>query len=123
MPIKKEQITLSSSDQAPKNNLEEGKPQMSLIPLDLLEKLLVPAYEEGLIKYDRESWRKGFKASVMMDALQRHLTAFYYKRELHDAETFKTYGIRKHHLGAALFCILSMYNSVEINSKKFDDRP
>ena len=60
----------------PKNNEQEGKPRMSLLPLDLLSELLCPCYEEGLRKYSRESWRKGFKISVMMDAALRHLSKF-----------------------------------------------
>ena len=110
-------------EKAPKDNVKEAKPQMSLLPMDLLQELLVPAYEEGLQKYFRESWRLGFKTSDMMDALQRHLTAFYYKRESEDPETFKAYGIRKHHLGAAIFCIISLYNSIKLDKKQFDDRP
>ncbi len=107
---------------APKDNKKEGKPQMSLLPMDLLQELLVPAYEEGLQKYFRESWRLGFKMSDMMDALQRHITKFYYKREEFDQETLKTYNIKKHHLGAALFCIISMYNTLQVNPQ-LDNRP
>jgi len=112
----------NQKEYAPKNNIEENKAQISLLPLDLLSEMLVPAYMEGLKKYQRESWRKGFKASTMMDACMRHLTAFYYEHEDYDSETFKTYGIRKHHLGAALFCIISLYNSVR-NDTTLDDRP
>jgi len=58
---------------APKNNIEEGKPRMSLLPLDLLSKYLVPAYEEGVKKYNRESWRDGFHTSIMIDSVLRHI--------------------------------------------------
>lgn len=102
---------------APKNNLKENKPQMSLIPLDLLKELLCPAYQEGVQKYIRESWREGFKTSVMMDACLRHLTKFYYEREDYDPEY-----PQKHHLGAAIFCLISMYNSMK-NYPEMDDRP
>lgn len=108
---------------APKNNIEENKPQMSLIPLDLLTELLEPAYREGLLKYERESWRKGFKVSVMMDAVLRHLSKFYYDKEDYDEETFNKYDILKHHLGAAIFGIIVMYNSIEKIDQRFDDRP
>ena len=106
-----------------KNNIEEGKPQMSLLPLDLLTELLVPAYSEGLLKYERESWRKGFKVSTMMDSTLRHLSAFYYDREDYDHETEEKYNIQKHHLGSVIFCCIAMYNSLEIEREEFDDRP
>ena len=92
------------NEQAPKNHLQENKAQMSLLPLDLLGAILEPAYREGLIKYYRESWRKGFKTSVMMDAALRHLEIYFYKGENFDDEAVQL-GIPKTHLGAALFCI------------------
>ena len=107
---------------APKNHLEEGKLQMSLLPLDLLSELLCPAYEEGLLKYERESWRKGFKVSVLVDAALRHLSKFYYEREDYDKETEEKYNIQKHHLSAVIFCCIAMYNSLKINKDLFDDR-
>jgi len=108
---------------APKNNIEEGKPQPSLLPMDLLIEILEPAYREGLIKYFRESWRIGFKLSDMKDALDRHMTAFYFHGEDYDEETLTKHNIKKHHLGAAIFCILSMYNSLKVNPDELDDRP
>lgn len=102
---------------APKNNAQEDKPQMSLIPLDLLREFLEPAYREGVEKYGRESWRAGFNTTVMMDALQRHLTSFFYDGEDTDPDS-KT---GKHHLGGALFCILSMCDTVS-NHPEMDDR-
>jgi len=106
-----------------KNHLEEGKPQMSLLPLDLLTELLEPAFAEGLLKYERESWRKGFPASVMMNAALRHLSKFYYEREDYDKETKERYDIDKYHLGSVIFCCIAMYNSLEIDKERFDDRP
>ncbi len=84
---------------------------MSLLPLDVLTELLVPAYEEGLQKYYRDSWRKGFDINVLMDATLRHLTSFFYDKENYDKDTFKKYGIKKSHLGAAIFNIICMYDS------------
>ena len=106
---------------APKNHIVENKPQMSLIPDDLLRDFLEPAYREGLLKYYRESWREGFPLSVMMDAAKRHLTAFFHDGEDFDNETLIKYGIMKHHLGAALFCILCMCDTV-LNHPEMDDR-
>lgn len=111
----------SKSSRAPKNNAQEGKPKMHLLPLDLLREFLVPAYEEGLIKYFEESWRLGFKMSDMMDGLQRHMESFYYQGEDLDQETLETYGIKKTHLGAALFCVLCMCNTLK-NYPELDDR-
>ena len=106
---------------APKNNLLEGKDRMSLLPLDVLRKYFCPAYEEGVKKYERESWRKGFPVSVMMDALLRHVSDFYYKREDYDPDA-AAQGVEKHHLGAALFCICSMLHTLETRPE-LDDRP
>jgi len=102
---------------APKNNVKENKPKMSELPLDVLGKMLCPAYAEGTDKYYRNSWREGFKTSDMMDALLRHLDKFYYQREDYDPECPK-----KSHLGAAMFCLIAMYHSWE-NYPELDDRP
>jgi len=107
----------------PKNNVQEDKHDMAELPLDLLAELLCPAYKEGTQhKYYRNSWRKGFKMSVMMAACLRHLTKFFYFGEVWDKETLEKYGIKKHHLGAAIFCIISLYNDWK-NNPKNDDRP
>ena len=71
----------SIKETAPKNNIKEGKPQPSLIPLDVLIKYLEPAYQEGLIKYERESWRRGFNTSILIDSALRHISAFFYDKE------------------------------------------
>ena len=108
---------------APKNYEREGKHRMSELPLDLLAELLCPAYKEGTdYKYYRYSWRKGFKLSVMMDACLRHLNKFFNDGEDYDQEAFDRYGLKKHHLGAAIFCIISMYNDWKYNPNN-DDRP
>jgi len=107
-------------DVAPKDIIE--KSDLSTIPLDLLDELLDPTYAEGLFKYYKESWRKGFPISVLYSALRRHLNQFFFEREDFDKETFEKYGIQKTHLGAIIFCCISMYNSLKLN-KGFDDRP
>ena len=107
-------------DKAPKNNVQENKSQMSLIPLDILSDILVPTYMEGLIKYSRESWRKGFLMSTMMDSTQRHLSAFFYKGEDYDPDAQKL-GINKTHLGGAIFSILCMSDTF-LNHPELDDR-
>lgn len=106
---------------APKNNEKENKLRPHLLPLDLLMELLCPAYEEGLLKYFKESWRMGFLHSVMYDACQRHIKAFYFDKEEFDQETLKLYGIKKPHLGAAIFCLISMYITQKLHPH-MDDR-
>jgi len=93
---------------------------MSLIPLDLLMDLLPPAYEEGIVKYYRDSWREGFPISIMHDALLRHLTAFIYKCEDYDPESIDM-NIKKLHLGGVIFTAICMYDTIK-NHPEMDDR-
>jgi hypothetical protein len=105
---------------APKNNEQENKPQMSTIPLDLLRDFLEPAYREGLIKYSRESWREGFLATVMVDSLLRHITQWFFDLEEYDPDAAKL-GVKKHHLGGALFCLICLCDMVK-NHPELDNR-
>lgn len=106
---------------APKNNKTEKKARASLVPLDVLIKYLTPAYEEGVLKYERESWRKGFHASTLMDAACRHIVAWYYDREDYDPDAARL-GIQKHHLAGAIFSLISALHSLETRPE-LDDRP
>lgn len=107
---------------APKNNVAEDKAQVSLIPLDIIIPMLEPAYREGIQKYQRESWRNGFNSTVMYDALMRHLTAYFFKLESFDPEAKEKFNIKKHHLGAAMFCLINLYQTEQCFSE-LDDRP
>lgn len=107
---------------APKNNNTENKSQVSLIPLDIIIPMLEPAYREGIIKYQRESWRLGFNSTVMYDALMRHLKAWFFDLESYDPETKEKYNIDKHHLGAVLFCAINLY-ATNMKFPELDDRP
>ena len=107
---------------APKNNVSEDKLQVNLIPLDLIIPMLEPAYREGIIKYQQESWRAGFNSSVMYAALMRHLNAFFFGMESYDPESKEKFNIDKHHLGAAMFCMINLYNA-DMNFPELDDRP
>jgi hypothetical protein len=107
---------------APKNNVAENKDQVSLVPLDLIIPMLEPAYREGIIKYKRESWREGFNSTVMYDAMMRHLKAFFFDLESYDPEAEEKYGIKKHHLGAAMFCLINLYHT-DMSFPSLDDRP
>ncbi len=107
---------------APKNNNTEDKAQISLIPLDLIIPMLEPAYREGIIKYQRESWRAGFQSTVMYNALMRHLKAFFFDLESYDPESKEKFNIDKHHLGAVIFCAVNLY-ATDISFPSLDDRP
>lgn len=107
---------------APKNNVSEDKAQINLIPLDLIIPMLEPTYREGIIKYKQESWRLGFNCSVMYAALMRHLTKWFFELESLDPEAKEKYNINKSHLGAAIFCLINLYNT-EHNFPDLDDRP
>lgn len=102
---------------APKNNVQENKPKMSLLPMDLLKKYLVPAYEEGLVKYHRESWRGGFQTSIMIDAAMRHIEEFFWKGQNIDIDS----PIGKHHLAGAIFSLLCILHTLDTRPE-LDDR-
>jgi len=110
-------------DLAPKNNIVDGKKSPSLLPMDILIRYVLPAYQEGLLKYGRETWRQGFKVSTMLDACMRHMTAFYWDYEDYDPGALHDYSIQKHHLGAAIFCLLSILQGVDTARNDLDDRP
>lgn len=104
---------------APKNTAAEKKQNLDLVPWHLIAMYLPNAYEEGLIKYFKESWKQGFTTSEMFAGAMRHLIA-YRVGEDYDPEAAKL-GIKKHHLAGALFCILCMLDTFT-NHKEFDDR-
>lgn len=106
---------------APKMAREEKKDRMSLIPMDILRDFLLPAYEEGLIKYERESWRRGFKISELIDAADRHKESFMYRMEDFDPEAYEKFGIMKHHLAGAIFSLVSALHTLEYHPE-LDDR-
>ncbi len=103
---------------APKNNQIEGKPHPSLIPMDILMNHLCPAYDEGLKKYYRESWRLGFPVSVSFDAMQRHAIHFFYFGEDIDPDSTTM----KHHLSGVIFNAICILNTLE-QRPDLDDRP
>jgi len=102
---------------APKNAAQDGKPRVTLIPMDVLIEFVIPAYEEGLIKYERESWRQGFIVSEMVDACKRHLDAFFHDNEDIDPES----QTNKHHLSGAVFSLLAALHTLKYHPE-LDDR-
>lgn len=105
---------------APKNNILEAKPDMSLLPLDLLEYEVRP-YEYGLIKYSRNSWRKGFLQSVMLAASLRHIGDYKDKGQMFDPDAKEKANMDVHHIAAAIFCLRCVMDSI-INHPELDDR-
>lgn len=104
---------------APKNNKQENKPQLSLIPLDLLDGL-ARAYEYGCHKYSRNSWRKGFPQSDMVDAALRHIDKYWNQGKDLDKEALEA-GFVVDHLSMAIFNILCVIDAHR-NHPQFCDR-
>ena len=105
------------TDMAPKNHEIEGKFRPSLLPLDILMEFQCSAYEEGVIKYSRESWRKGFPVSVMIDAALRHIIEFFWLGNDID-ESAPT---KKHHLTGAIFSLTCILQTLKTRPD-LDDR-
>jgi hypothetical protein len=109
-----------SSGLAPKNDAAEGKPKPELIPMDILIEFLCPAYEEGIIKYEQESWRRGFYVSKMYNAAVRHLDKFFKEGEWWDADAAKL-GIKKIHIAGAIFSLIAILHTMKYHPE-LDDR-
>jgi hypothetical protein len=92
-----------------------------MIPWDIIAEYMPPAYAEGIIKYERESWRRGFHVSKMFEAATRHMIAFQYYSEDLDPEALEKYGIEKHHLAGAIFSLLSILHTMKYRPD-LDDR-
>ena len=88
-----------------KFNEIERKPQLSLIPLDLLTGLAM-AFEYGLQKYSRNNFRNGIPQNASIDAAFRHLTEYFYNGQIYDKEAWEKSGLRVPHLGMAIFNLI-----------------
>ncbi len=108
---------IKSNGLAPKNASMDGKPKVTLIPMDILIEFLVPAYDEGIEKYERESWRRGFPVSEMIDACKRHTDAFFHDNEDIDPDSTT----KKHHLAGAIFSLISALHTLKYHPE-LDDR-
>lgn len=133
----KDQTKIAGVDFAPKDHVKENKPRPTLIPFDIYMRYLADmnnigmselpfdvflkymptAYEEGIIKYYRESWRNGFPVSVMIDAAIRHITDFFWKRNDYDIKS----PTKKHHLSGAIFSLTCILQTLETRPE-LDDR-
>ena len=118
-------LTVHDKDKhAPKDVLTERKLNMCELPLDLLKKFLVPAYEYGsFYKYHRHSWRKGLPTSEVYSSTLRHLSQFWDEgRELDEDAFDRSKGEHLvHHLGMAMFGIACMMDTLA-NHPEMDDR-
>jgi len=108
--------------QAPKNDKEEGKPDMSLLPMDLLEEV-VRAYEFGILKgYPRDSWRQGFLQSRTIAASRRHDTDYWDKGEVFDRQAKEEYGVEVFHAAMVIFNQLCIIDSIKNHPDLIDRR-
>lgn len=110
-------FTEGEGGNAPKD--VSGKPMPTLLPMDILLEFVEPAYQEGVQKYVRESWRRGFNVTDLIDAMFRHVNKFM-AGEDYDPES-EGYGVKKHHLAAAVFCCLSAMHTCKYH-KHLDNR-
>ena len=105
---------------APKNDEEEKKPNLGLLPFGIFEEDAI-AYEYGVFKYEQYSWLRGFKTSKLIASTLRHIIAYYWKGEKYDLEAEEK-GFKMHHLASARFCLGSIMNA-EKENVGVDDRP
>lgn len=106
---------------APKDAAKDNKLPVHLNPQDLINKYLTPAYQEGVIKYEEGSWRRGFPISELMDAVDRHKEKFFYQCEDLDQEALDKFGIEKTHLAAIIFSCFAALHTLEYYPE-LDDR-
>lgn len=89
--------------------------QFSLLPWPALGEI-AKVYAFGAEKYDRDNWRKGYDWHLSMDAIIRHLAAFWAGEDL-DPES----GLP--HLAHAGFHVLTLLTFLSEDYEALDDRP
>lgn len=92
---------------------DKAKPDLSLLPKIFLEEV-AKAFMVGEKKYGRYNYTKGHKASQLVAAAQRHITAWYQGEENDPVDG-------QHHLGAAAACMAMALRQAELGTLK-DDR-
>lgn len=111
----KDMIGAGSKASNPKDIVGSDKLPMSLVP-GSLKAYATLGFLEGMLKYGLVNWREvGVRASIYMDALERHYEKFK-NGEWED----KTTGVP--HLASMLACIGIIIDSYE-NGNLTDDRP
>lgn len=93
---------------------DAGKDRWSLLPVDATREV-VKVLGFGARKYDDYNWSRGANWSRYYDAAQRHMSAFWDRRD-NDAET----GL--HHLAHAACCVLFLL-AYSLRNIGTDDRP
>jgi len=105
---------------APKNNVEENKPDYSELPFRVLAED-TRAYTYGSqVKYYRNSWKEGFSTSNLIRATLSHVIAYYEYGEKYDKEALEA-GHKVHHLSMARFNLACIIDG-EIRGNGLDDR-
>jgi hypothetical protein len=102
---------LKNEEKASKN--DQNKIDMSLIPAVSMREH-AKAFMVGEKKYGRYNYTKGHKASQLVAAAMRHLTAWF-EREDHDPVD------GQHHLGSVMACCSMILRQQELGTLK-DDR-
>lgn len=105
-------ISAPSSIQSASKN-DQAKPDLSLIPKVFLEEV-AKAFMVGEKKYGRYNYCKGHKASQLIAAAQRHLTAWFNGEEYDPIDG-------QHHLGSVGACIAMLLRQNELGTLT-DDR-
>ena len=104
-----------SNNDNPKDAIGVTKASLSLFP-DTARMLGALAFAEGAAKYGRYNWRiAGVRASVYVDALNRHMS-LWFNGEERDGDT----GLS--HLASALACVAILIDAQAVGKLK-DDRP
>lgn len=101
-------------DATPKRatKFKEGKPDLSLLPLDILSGL-ARTYEAGMLKgYDRSDWRNGFPPSELVAAALRHLSKFWDEGVHWDEEILEKFDFKSHHIDMAIFNLVALKNTL-----------
>ena len=88
----------------------EGKPDYSLIPIELLEQA-ARVLEYGASKYERVNWKRPTHWSVSFACLMRHMSAWQAGEDL-DPESGHS------HLGHALCNLLQMLHQLKYNPEE-----
>ena len=89
-----------------------GKPDYSLIPLELLEEA-ARVLEYGATKYERDNWKRPTHWSVSYACLMRHMAAWQAGEDL-DPES------GRNHLGHAMCNILQMLDMLENHPEELE---
>ena len=89
-----------------------GKPDYSLIPLELLEEA-ARVLEYGATKYERDNWKKPTHWTVSYACLMRHMSAWQGGEDL-DPESGWS------HLGHAMCNLLQMLHQLKHNPEELE---